>query len=110
MVIRQFSKTDIEIMQRLRNAGLSYREIGERFGVSVGTARYFILPKERKQKNINAKKNYKKLKELWGERNKKWRRANPDKYKKSICLSLLKGYLRRGIVTKEDVLDVVLRR
>jgi transposase len=107
MRLKKFNEEQLKLIQKIREAGLTYKQIADRFFVSVGTIRYLLLPAERERCNRNAKKIYKKSKGKWAERNKKWRRANPEKYQKSICLSLLKGNLNRGTIKKEEVLEVL---
>lgn len=97
----------IEEMKRLRADGMLYSEIAEKMGVNSERVGYYINPKTRARKIRNGKRMSKERREQCKVWNKKWRRENPEKYKKSIFFSTMRCYLRKNIITKKEVLDEV---
>lgn len=44
---RKIKPEDIEVMKELREQGLSYKEIGKKFGVTYSTTHYHLSPREK---------------------------------------------------------------
>jgi hypothetical protein len=103
----KISKEKIKEMHKLKSQGLGFTSIAQKVGLNVWQVRYAILPTERETKNKRARERYKQNKGLWKDKNRKWREANPEKYKRSICLSLVKSNLEKGIITKENLQEII---
>jgi predicted transcriptional regulator len=101
------TKEQIEEMKRLRTEGLLFKEIAEKLGVGIDRVSYYLNPRVKSRKIREGIENSKANKERWRGYNKKWRKKNPEKYKKSVFFSTMRGYLKRGIITKQEVLDTV---
>jgi len=67
---------------------------------------HFDEKKQRKVKD-NVHKWYEKNKKRASDRNKQWRRNNPDACRRITCLSMLKSCLKRGIVKREEIIGVL---
>lgn len=102
---RKISEEQAKQMQELHKEGYSYVALADQFGVSASAIGYHLSPK---------------VKEGCLRRNKKYAKAHPDagketrkaymesdRGKRSVAKSYLRMYLRRKIVTKEDVLEVM---
>jgi len=95
-------------MRKLRfEKGWSYLKIARLFGVHEDTVAYHVSEEVRNKHRERMKRCYQRHKEKINLRGKKWRKENPILFRKIMCLSLLKGYLKRGIITREEVLEVI---
>jgi hypothetical protein len=100
------TKEQIAEMKKLRADGLLYSEISEKLGVGKDRVSYYLNPRVRSRK-IREGKMSSKDRVRWQGYNKKWRTKHPEKYKKSVFFSTMRSYLKRGIITKKEVLDTV---
>jgi len=107
MVYRKVDEKTLNKMKKWRKAGLSYMEIAKRLHLSNNTIQYHLKKEYRKKSIERVKKWQKKHPKIMQERNKKWRKENPLKYRKIICISLVKGYLKRNIISIDDLKQII---
>ena len=58
---RKITPEDVEKMKELREQGLTYQKIADKFNVRLSTTQYHLIPKERERRLKSAKKYNKKL-------------------------------------------------
>lgn len=104
---RKITDEQIAQMQMLQKSGMDYSGIAEKMEIGYHIVEYYLDEEKRRKRIEIGKRNAQEKKEDWNKYNKIWRRKNPDKYKKSILLSALKGNLKRGVVTRQEVIDVL---
>lgn len=103
----KITKEEIEEMKKLRAEGMLYSEISKEMKIPIWTIYYYINPKVKARKIREAIHNSKVNKIKWRGYNKKWRKNHPEKYKKSVFFSTMRNYLKKGIITKQEVLDTM---
>jgi len=107
MVYRKVDEKVLETMKKLRKAGLSYIKIGKKLNLSNNTVQYH-LNKEYKEKVIQRVKNWQKRnRERIKKRNRLWRKLNPKIYRRSVCLSLVRNYLKQKIISIDDLKSII---
>ena len=104
---KKVTKEMIEEMKKMRKEGYTFKEIAEKFGTTPSNVQYHLSDRLKVFVKRRVVRCYDKNKKKFIERNKEWRKKNKDKYKKSVCFSLLKSLIKDKIVTKQDVLDFI---
>ncbi len=105
--MRKVNKKLLEKMKKLRAKGLSYKNIAKLLNVTDTTVMYHLNRKFREKfirRMIKYNKNHK---EERLKKNREWRKKHNKLYKRIVCLSLVKGYLKRKIITKNDLYKII---
>jgi len=87
--------------------GWKIKDIAKKFKVHKDTVAYHLSDQYREKVKARARRWHYAHFEKDRKRKQRWRAENPILYRKIMCLSLLKGYLKRGIVTKNEVLKAI---
>ena len=93
--------------KKLHEAGFTMSDIAKFFDLSTSTVQYHLNPKTKKKALERSKRWHKEHPEIHNEVNRKWRENNPLKFRRSVVLSSIKIYLRRGVINEEDVLKIL---
>lgn len=102
---RKLPPETVEKFKELRAKGYSYVKIAEACGVWPETVRYYLSEKARAKVLERRRRWYLKNKEIALKRHKEWRQKNPEQYRRSITLSLLKHCIERNILSKQEVIE-----
>ena len=103
----KLSNKELEELKKLREEGWNYKDLAENFNISINAISYHLNPEQNLNTRRRAMKSFLKNKDKHKESMLSWRARNPEAYKKSVCLSLLKNCLRNGIVTKKEVKEIL---
>jgi len=99
------TKEMIDEMKRLRDKGLTYKQIGNRFSISETTVRYHLADRSEYRRRI--KEYYWKHRDKMIKKNREYRKKNKDKFKRSVALSFIRHCLKNKIVKVEDLEEII---
>ena len=97
-----------EMIIKFRNEGMTYTAIADYFGLSPSTVIYNVDERYRKRQIKTIREINTKNKEMKNKANKLWRSKNKKKFKRIVCISMLKSALRDKLVTVDDAIKIII--
>ena len=105
---KKLSDENLEEMKRLRNEGMSYNKLAKKFNIALSAVQWRLgTEAQRESIKKRARACWWRHREKYLAKAKAWNKSHKDAQYRSICFSMIRLNLKRGYITKADVLDVL---